>query len=60
MWHLKFMWRKEMNLGFSGETCRKETIWKTKVWIGEIINMDIKEMGWEVVDWLNLGQNMDH
>jgi len=28
--------------------------------VGEMIKMDIKEMGWEGMDWLNVGQNMDH
>ena len=46
--------------GFCGASCRKETIWKTEMWVGEIIKMGFKEMGWEGMDWLNVSQNMDH
>jgi hypothetical protein len=27
---------------------------------GSIIRMDVREIGWEVVDWIYLAQNKDH
>jgi hypothetical protein len=35
----------------------EETIWKTNVW--EDINMDLIEVGWVAMVWVNLAQDRD-
>ena len=39
---------------FGEETSRSETCWKT--WKGEN-KIDLKEEGWEGMDWMNVAQN---
>jgi len=40
--------------GFGGKTWRKETTWETQALMGESIKMDIKEMGWRIMGWIDL------
>jgi hypothetical protein len=42
--------------GFDGKSRRKETTWKAKE---DGIRMDLREIGWGSVDWIQLAQDRD-
>jgi len=45
--------------GFSGETWRKETTWELRRrWEGNI-KMDLKDVGYGVMDWIELAQDRE-
>jgi hypothetical protein len=41
-----------------GKARRKETTGKTKTWVGNI-KMDLREIGWDGMDWIDLAQDRD-
>jgi hypothetical protein len=43
--------------GFSGETCENDTTWKTLALIEDNIQMDLREVEWEGIDWIDLAQD---
>lgn len=43
--------------GFGWETWREDTTLKNYVWCEDNINIDVAEIGWEVVDWICQAQN---
>ena len=45
--------------GFGGETGGKETTWKTRRSWEDNIKMDLQEMGWGAMDWIDLTQDRD-
>jgi hypothetical protein len=44
---------------FVGQTRRKETTWKTQASMKDSIKMDLKELGWGGMDWINMTQDRD-
>jgi hypothetical protein len=42
-----------------GKARRKETTRKTKTWVGDNIKMDLREIGWDGVDWIGLAHDRD-
>ena len=45
--------------GSGGETCQKEATWKTQAQMGENIGMDLQEVGWGGMDWIDVSQDRD-
>jgi hypothetical protein len=43
---------------FDGETLSKQTTWKTCTW-EDNTKMDLKSIGWEGMEWINLAKNVD-
>jgi hypothetical protein len=41
-----------------GETLSKQTTWKTCTWVDNI-KMDLKSIGWEGMESINLAKNVD-
>jgi hypothetical protein len=41
---------------FVWETWREETVWETRKW-EDNIKMDLKDVGWEGVDWIHVTQD---
>jgi hypothetical protein len=44
---------------FGGETRRKQTTRKIKAYMKDRIKMDLREIGWEGVEWIHLAQDRD-
>jgi len=44
---------------FGPEAWREGTIRKSRVW-EDHIKMELRKIGWEVVDWIHLAQDRDH
>jgi hypothetical protein len=42
-----------------GKSRRKVTIRETKTYVLENIKMDLREIGWGGMDWIDLAQNRD-
>jgi hypothetical protein len=45
--------------GFDGKPRKKETIWKTKRRWEDGIRIDLREIGWGSIDWIQLAQDRD-
>jgi hypothetical protein len=55
MWEVRHVYRV-----LDGKSERKRQLGRhTRRW-KDNIQMDLKEIGWEVVDWINLTQDRDH
>jgi hypothetical protein len=49
-----------MHIGCWWESQKEETTGKTKtMWVNNI-KMDLREIGWDGTDWIDLAQNRDH
>jgi hypothetical protein len=48
-----------MNIGYSGKARRKETTGKTKTNAWDNIKMDLREIEWDGMDWVDLAQDRD-
>jgi hypothetical protein len=44
---------------FGEQTRGKETTWKTQASMKDSIKMDLKEVGWWGMDWIDLAQDRD-
>jgi hypothetical protein len=44
---------------FGGKARTKETTRKTKAWMREWDQMDLREIGWGGVEWIHLAQDRD-
>jgi hypothetical protein len=47
--------KRNANRTLVEKTRRKEATRKTKMWVDNI-KMDVREMGWDVVDWIDVAQ----
>ena len=45
--------------GFGGETLGKKTTWKTQAKMEDNIQVDLREVGGEGMDWMELAQDKD-
>jgi hypothetical protein len=43
----------------NGKARRKELLGKTKMYVVDNIKMDISEIGWNGVDWIDMAQDRD-
>jgi hypothetical protein len=44
---------------FGGTASRKMTTGKTKTYLGGRCKMDLRDLGWDSVDWIDMAQNKD-
>jgi hypothetical protein len=44
---------------FGGKARRKETTRKTRRWWKDNIKMELREIGWGGMDWIDVAQDMD-
>ena len=57
--HVKLMEKGEVYTGFQRGELEKENTWKTQQKSEDNIKMDIQEMGWGDMEWIDLAQDKD-
>jgi len=50
---------REMDRGFWWKFWKRETTWSPKRNLDIVITMDLKDIGWEGVDWIDLAQGTE-